>query len=294
MSLRFYRKPRLVALNPRTTVIEAGRAIEANNIGAVVVVDKGSVAGIVTDRDLVLRVVARGLDPKATFVSDIMSSPAAVLSLEDSQRDAIQLMQERNIRRVPLVDGEQLAGMVTLDDLMLDEAAPLDKLAAIVQSQIGEGGPAPSPKSPALQRRAARAEETYGRFLNQVQAETGLHTADEADAALDIVLTSLVRRLTAGEAKDLISQLPSLLHPTLLALPPGPDKLITRASIEGELAQRLNVYPAHAAELLMAVGTVVAQNVSEGQMEDVRGQLPEALREVFSAEFHSVGPRFPP
>ncbi len=50
-----------------------------------------------------------------------------------------------------------------------------------------------------MQRRAARAEATYGRLLNEEQAETGLVTADEADGALDIVLTSLMKRLTPGE-----------------------------------------------------------------------------------------------
>src|SRR3954453_15443363 len=87
MSLRFYRKPRMVALNPRSPAIEAARALENNNIGAVVVVDNGSVAGIMTDRDLALRVTARGLDPELTLVGDVMSSPVVVLSIEDNQSD---------------------------------------------------------------------------------------------------------------------------------------------------------------------------------------------------------------
>jgi uncharacterized protein (DUF2267 family)/predicted transcriptional regulator len=278
-----YRRPRLVALNLRTPVLEAARAIENNNIGAVVVVDGGSVAGIVTDRDLALRVLARGLDPKATLVGDVMSSPVAVLSLSDSHSDAIRLMRERNIRRIPLTEGDRLAGIVTLDDLLLDEAAPLDQMAAIVVAQIGEGGPTPPLRSPAVQRRTARAESTYRRLLNEVSEKTGLANVEDADIALEIVLTALVSRLTPGEAKDLISQLPSLLHPGLLALPTGPDKLISRESIEAELAQSLGVEPARAAEVLAAVGATIARNVSEGQMEDVRGQLPQGLREIFTA-----------
>lgn len=283
MSLKSYRRPRLVALNPQTPVHDAARAIEKNNIGAVVVVDQGRVVGMVTDRDLAIRVLARGLDAMTTPVEAVMSSPISVLSPADDQADAIRLMQEHNIRRVPLVEGERLAGMVTLDDLLLDEAAPLDQLAAIVQAQIGEGGPTPARRSPALQRRAARAEATYGRLLSQVQAETGLGSAEEADIALEVVLTSLVRRLTAGEAKDLISQLPSLLHPALFTLPSGPDKQVTRESIEAELSRRLAVKPGRAAEILLATGATIAQNVSEGQMEDVRSQLPEAMRGIFSA-----------
>src|SRR5688572_24265632 len=254
MSLRWYRRPRLVALNPGIPALEAARAIENNNIGVVVVQDKGAVVGIVTDRDLAVRIVGHGLDPKTTPLSDIMSAPVVTLSPRDSQSEAIRLMQEKNIRRIPLVEGARFVGMVTLDDLLLDEAAPLDQLAAIVQAQIGEGGIPASPNSPAMMRSNARAEATYGRLVNQLSEDGGLRTALDAETALDIVLNGVVRRLTSGEAKDLIAQLPSLLQPKLQALPPGPDKLITRETIETELVQRLNVDPARAAQLLAVVG----------------------------------------
>src|SRR5690606_36883834 len=108
--------------------LDAARAIENNNIGAVVVQDKGSVVGIVTDRDLTVRVVGQGRDPKTTLLSEVMTTPVVTLSPSDSQSDAIRLMQERNVRRIPLVEGERLVGIVTLDDWLLDEAAPLDQL----------------------------------------------------------------------------------------------------------------------------------------------------------------------
>lgn len=282
MSLRIYRRPRLVALKPQTPVFEAARAIEENNIGAVVVVDRGGVVGIVTDRDLAVRAVGRALDPAETPVKEVMSSPVTVLSPSDEQGEAIRLMRERNIRRIPLVEDDRLAGMVTLDDLLLDEAAPIEEVSAIVRSQIGEGGPAPTLRAPVAQRRISRAASTYSRFLDQVQAETGLASAEEADTALDVVLTALIRRLTPGEAKDTISQLPSLLHPGLYTLPPGPDKSITRELIESALAERLRVDRSRAAKLLESVGSVIAQNISDGQMKDVRHQLPPSLREIFS------------
>jgi CBS domain-containing protein/uncharacterized protein (DUF2267 family) len=282
MSLKWYQRPRLIALNTGTPVLEAARAIENNNIGAVVVQDRGAVVGIVTDRDLTVRVVGQGLDPKTTPLADVMTTPVLTLSPRDSQSDAIQLMQERNVRRIPLVEGKRFVGMVTLDDLLLDEAAPLDQLAAIVQAQIGEGGLPPSPRTPAMRRRAARAEATYGRLLNQLRADAALENAEDAETALDVVLKSVVRRLTPGEAKDLIAQLPSLLQPTLLALPPGPDKSITRSTIEAELVQRLGVDASRAVQILAAVGSTIAQSVSPGQMKDVQSQLPEDLRGIFS------------
>jgi uncharacterized protein (DUF2267 family) len=119
--------------------------------------------------------------------------------------------------------------------------------------------------------------------LAQVQAEASLDTLQQAETVLDVVLSSLVRRLTQDEAKDLIAQLPSLLHARMQALPPGPDKLVSRESIESDLVRRLDVEPARAAELLNAVGATIAQNVSSGQMEDVQRQLPDELRTVFSA-----------
>lgn len=144
MSLKWYRRPRLVALKPATLVLEAGRAIEHNNIGAVIVQAAGRVVGIVTDRDLAIRVVGRGLDPKNAPLAEVMTTPVVVLSPADTRRLAIRLMRERNIRRIPLVEGERLVGIVTLDDLLIDEVAPLDELAAVVEAQIGEGGPAPA------------------------------------------------------------------------------------------------------------------------------------------------------
>jgi uncharacterized protein (DUF2267 family) len=270
-----------VALKRSTPVLDAARAIEHNNIGAVVVQDGGRVVGIMTDRDLAVRVLGRGLDPNTTTLGDVMTTGVATLAPTDTQSSAIRLMQKRNVRRIPLVEGERLVGMVTLDDLLLDEAAPIDRLAAIVQAQIGEGGPADA-RSPARRRSAARAEATYGRLLNQLRAETALATTEQAEIALEVVLESIVRRLTPDEADDLIAQLPSLLQPTLQAVPAGPDKLVTRETIEGELVRRLGIEPSRAAELLAAIGTTVARSVSAGQVKNVQAQLPEALRGVFS------------
>jgi CBS-domain-containing membrane protein len=273
----------MVVLDSNDSVLEAARAIENNNIGAVIVQNKGRVVGLVTDRDLAVRVLGRGLDPEATTLGEVMTTPVATLAPTDSQSDAIRLMQQRNIRRIPLVEAERAVGIVTLDDLLLDEAAPLDQLAAVVEAQIGQGGPAASLRSPATRRSAARAQTTYGRMLNQLRDDADLDTSERAEMALEIVLGSIVQRLTPDEAKDLISQLPSLLQPTLRALPPGPDKTITRQTIEAELSERLGTDQSHTWQILVVVGDIVAQSVSTGQIDDVHGQLPDGLRGIFSS-----------
>jgi uncharacterized protein (DUF2267 family)/predicted transcriptional regulator len=272
----------MVVLKPSNTVLEAARAIENNNIGAVIVHDEGSVIGLVTDRDLAVRVLGRGLNAEATTLGEMMTTPVMTLSPMDSQNDAIRLMQQRNIRRIPLVEAGRIVGIVTLDDLLLDEAAPLDQLAAVVEAQIGPGGPAASLRSSVTRRSAARAQATYGRMLNQLRTDADLETSERAETALEIVLGLIVQRLTPDEAKDLIAQLPSLLQPTLRALTPGPDKTITRQTIEAELSERLGTDQSHTWQILVVVGDIVAQSVSAGQIDDVHGQLPDGLRGIFS------------
>lgn len=282
MSLRWYRTPRMIVLKPSSSVLEAARAIENNDIGAIIVQDEKRVVGIVTDRDLTVRALGAGLDPRTTTLADVMTTPVATLSPTDSQSDAIRMMQQRRIRRIPLTESDRIVGIVTLDDLLLDESAPLDELGAVVEAQLGEGGPAATARSPAAQRRAARAQATYRRLLNQTMAECNLTTAESAEVALKTVLEAIVQRLTPHEAEDLIAQLPSLLQPSLRVLPPGPDKRITRQTIEAELSERLDVDQSRAAQLLVAVGATIAQTVSAGQIQDVEGQLPKELRNIFS------------
>ena len=92
MSLRWYGRPRMVVLNSSAPVLDAARAIEQNRIGAVVVQDKGRVVGIVTDRDLAVRALARGLAPATTRIAEVMTPAPVVLAPGDAIADAIRLM----------------------------------------------------------------------------------------------------------------------------------------------------------------------------------------------------------
>lgn len=284
MSLRWYRRSRLVILKPDSPVRDAARAIAQNGIGAVVVQDRGRVVGIVTDRDLAVRVVGQARDAFATRVADVMTPTPVTLAPDDAIDDAIAAMQQHDVRRIPLVEDERVVGIVTLDDLLLDEAAPLDELAAIVQTQIGAGGASGAgagDRAPAYRRSIARAEATLARLVAEVRQESGLATPAEARTALDVVLAALVRRLTPQEARDFIAQLPSLLQPDLRALAIGPDKAVNEDSVKSELGALLGLDKAEATRVLAAVAGVVAGRISAGQAEDMRGQLPTGLREVF-------------
>jgi len=282
MTLRWYRRSRLLILGENDTALDAARAIEQNRVGAVLVQSQRRLTGIVTDRDLMAKVVGQGLDARATRLGEIMTAPVLTLTTADAQAEALRMMRERNVRRIPLVDDTGAAvGIVTLDDLILDEAATLDEIAAVVQAQIGEGGLPGSDRSPARRRSAARAEETLNRMVGRVLARAEFASREQAEQALRLTLAAVVRRLDSGEAKDLIAQLPSLLHDDLRRVPPGPDRSVTRETMVSELAQRLEMNNEKATAALLAVGGAIAESVSDGQMDDVRRQLPPELRPIF-------------
>jgi uncharacterized protein (DUF2267 family) len=273
-------------LGSNASALEAARALDNNQIGTIIVQDRRRVGGIVTDRDLAVRVLGQERDPRTTTLAEVMTPNVATLPSDASTDDAIRLMQERGVRRIPLVDGERVVGIVTLDDLLVDEAVTPEQLAGIVSVQIGAGGPAAPTRlqERAAQRRRSRAAGAYGRLINHIREEVQLESAEQAETALAVVLGALVRRLTRDEADDLIAQLPSVLQERLRGLAAGPDKTVTRATIEAELTEQLGLQGARATEILADVGRTLNQTVSSGQMDDVRGQLPKELRNVFEPE----------
>ena len=106
------------SLKPQNTAFEAASMMVKANVGAVVILDaKGDLTGIVTERDLTRRVVAKGLDPKETSLADIMTKNPDTLSPDDSANDALELMQARNYRHLPVVENGKCVGMVSVRDL---------------------------------------------------------------------------------------------------------------------------------------------------------------------------------
>jgi len=107
---------------PESTVVrEAAEAMRAHDIGAAVVIDDdGKLSGILTDRDIVVRVVAEGRDPRATRIGDIASRDLTAVSPDDPIDRAVQLMRDRAIRRLPAVEKNKVVGIVSIGDLALD------------------------------------------------------------------------------------------------------------------------------------------------------------------------------
>jgi CBS domain-containing protein len=139
MSLeRFCRKP-LTTVLPQQTVHEAAQRMQQQHVGAVIVVDEGEKpAGILTDRDIACRVVAERRDPAGTPVSAVMSAPVDVARLDHRLDEAVFIMKQRGVRRLPIVRADgRLAGVVALDDVLVLLAGELLAVADAVRMNKG-------------------------------------------------------------------------------------------------------------------------------------------------------------
>jgi CBS domain-containing protein len=102
------------------TVRHAAQAMRDDDVGAIIVLEGGDLHGIVTDRDIAVRVVAEGLDPATTSVSDVCSRNPTAIESDAPIDDAVRLMREQALRRLPVTEGGRPVGIVALGDLAVE------------------------------------------------------------------------------------------------------------------------------------------------------------------------------
>jgi CBS domain-containing protein len=112
--------PAPVSMAPTESVSAAARAMREHGIGTVLVADNGQLRGMVTDRDITVRVLAESRDPASTLLTDICSRDVVALAPDDDVSEAIRLVCERAVRRIPVVDDGHPVGIVSIGDLALD------------------------------------------------------------------------------------------------------------------------------------------------------------------------------
>jgi CBS domain-containing protein len=127
--------PDPVAVEATTPILQAAEVMRQRDIGDVVVRKNGKLCGIVTDRDIVVRVIAMGKDPKTTNVESACSAETLTISPDQDTSDAVKLMRQRAIRRLPVVENGNVLGIVSLGDL----AVAMDR-----RSALGDISAAPS------------------------------------------------------------------------------------------------------------------------------------------------------
>lgn len=134
---RLIRRP-VVTLPPEATCQEAAKVMRDEGIGAVVVADAGKPLGIVTDRDLVVRVLAAAEEADKLLLREVMSGEPIFLGSDRNLDQLISTMRDLGVRRIPVVDAEgQLEGLVALDDLLILLSDQLAGLGQAVRSEIG-------------------------------------------------------------------------------------------------------------------------------------------------------------
>jgi CBS domain-containing protein len=124
--------PDPVAVEADRPVLEAAQRMREGSMGDVLVTRDGDLYGIVTDRDIVVRCVALGEDPRQTAVESVCSTELTVLAPDDDADHAVELMRERALRRLPVVERGRLVGIVTLGDLAIerDRSSALGEISA--------------------------------------------------------------------------------------------------------------------------------------------------------------------
>jgi len=108
----------LIHANPSDKVREVARLMSERNVGAIAVLDSGRLVGLFSERDIMARVVAAGLDPDSTPVSQVMTKELIVADAGDGVGDALQKMYDRKCRHLPVVHGGKLIGMLSIRDLL--------------------------------------------------------------------------------------------------------------------------------------------------------------------------------
>jgi CBS domain-containing protein len=106
------------SVEPQAPVLDAIRLMAEHGVGALLVMKGAALEGIVSERDYARKVILRGRSSADTPVRDIMSAPVLTVSLDDTVQRCMQLMTERRVRHLPVVDGGRVIGVVSIGDLV--------------------------------------------------------------------------------------------------------------------------------------------------------------------------------
>lgn len=124
----------IIAVLPSDTAAEAARLMKEHNIGVIPVVSAGKVQGIITDRDITLRCIANSKDPTKTKASDIMTTQIASVTPDQSVNDAINLMAQEKVSRLPVVNCGCIDGIVSFADVAKCGCSDMEIAKALCES----------------------------------------------------------------------------------------------------------------------------------------------------------------
>ncbi len=118
------------------TVRDAARYMSERRVGAVAVLQGDRLTGVLSERDIMSRVVARSLDPDAVMVGEIMTRDLVVASASDSNEDGVRKMKQAGCRHLPVIQGDRFLGMVSLRDLLQVDLSEKDEEIRLLNAYI--------------------------------------------------------------------------------------------------------------------------------------------------------------
>jgi CBS domain-containing protein len=140
MPLQTYCRKPIIKISAETSISEACTLMEQNNIGALVAEKNGKLCGIITDRDIALRLVGAKRDPDKTTVQDIMTPDPIRISVDKDLHQLTTMMHAYHVRRVPIVDGfDTTLGIVTLDDLIAQLGDQMAEIGKAISEEFPQG-----------------------------------------------------------------------------------------------------------------------------------------------------------
>jgi CBS domain-containing protein len=119
-------------------VIDVVKIMVAHNIGAVAVMSNGELAGLFTERDLMKRVVNESRDPRTTTVAEVMTRDLVTVAPDRGLEDCLELMRERGFRHLPVCQGKQLRGVISLRDLLAHAVVEKDGEVQMMRAYISQ------------------------------------------------------------------------------------------------------------------------------------------------------------
>jgi CBS domain-containing protein len=121
-------------IEPGETIQAAALRMQKNNVGSLIVVKDGSLQGIITERDVITKVVAKALDSSKTKVSAAMVRKVVMITPEKDIEDAAEIMVEKGIKKLPVLSGDKLIGMLTSMDIVAAQPKLMEQMASLFVS----------------------------------------------------------------------------------------------------------------------------------------------------------------
>ena len=126
----------LWSVKPDDTVFEAIKVLAEKGVGALMVMEKGKLVGIVSERDYTRKIALQGKNSKEALVREIMTPNVLVVTPKTRTRECMAIMSEKNIRHLPVIDGDTVVGMLSIRDIMNDIIADHEFTISQLESYI--------------------------------------------------------------------------------------------------------------------------------------------------------------